>query len=298
MGILLANRVHTPLATGCTTIDTVLNLADGSGLPNPVLANNDWFAGVIFDSSGQVEIVKVTARSGNSITTVRGQEGTVPVAFNSGAIFSARLTAAMIDGIVNDMISRIATAKSEAISAASLAAFPIGGLMFWPIDSVPTNWYETDGSEVSRTATAALFSILGISYGAGNGSTTYNLPDPRGRFLRIRDHGKGVEPAADSSARIARADGVSGDHSGTTQDDIIEKHMHPIGGVTGVSGGGTGVVDCQAWDNSYYNYYTTDFLHTTDRNLGSLDAYSQTGPARGLETRPKNMVFTLCIKWA
>jgi hypothetical protein len=65
----------------------------------------------------------------------------------------------------------------------------------------------------------------------------------------------------------------------------------------GTGGGGTGVVDCQAWDNSPYNYYTADFYRTTDKNLGSLDDYSWTAPARGSETRPVNTAVMYCIKW-
>lgn len=48
--------------------------------------------------------------------------------------------------------------------------------------NVPEGWLLCDGSAVSRTQYAALFGVLGIVYGAGNGTTTFNLPDVRGRF--------------------------------------------------------------------------------------------------------------------
>lgn len=55
------------------------------------------------------------------------------------------------------------------------------------------NWFLCDGQEVSRTTYATLFSIIGTNFGAGDGSTTFNLPDYRGKFLR----GLGGDSAAD-----------------------------------------------------------------------------------------------------
>lgn len=46
------------------------------------------------------------------------------------------------------------------------------------------NWFLCNGQAISRTTYAALFSIIGTTYGAGDGSTTFNLPDYRGKFLR------------------------------------------------------------------------------------------------------------------
>ena len=61
-------------------------------------------------------------------------------------------------------------------------ALPVGAVMLWPNAAPPTGWALCDGSAVSRTTYAALFAICGISYGAGNTTTTFNLPDGRLRF--------------------------------------------------------------------------------------------------------------------
>lgn len=55
------------------------------------------------------------------------------------------------------------------------------------------NWFLCDGQAISRTTYATLFSIIGTNFGAGDGSTTFNLPDYRGKFLR----GLGGDSAAD-----------------------------------------------------------------------------------------------------
>lgn len=58
---------------------------------------------------------------------------------------------------------------------------PIGGIIPYGSATAPTNWLVCDGSAVSRTDYSELFAVIGTSYGAGDGSTTFNLPDLRGR---------------------------------------------------------------------------------------------------------------------
>jgi microcystin-dependent protein len=59
---------------------------------------------------------------------------------------------------------------------------PIGGIALWGAGAAPTNWHLCDGSVVSRTTYATLFSLYGSTWGAGDGSTTFNLPDLRNKF--------------------------------------------------------------------------------------------------------------------
>jgi microcystin-dependent protein len=61
---------------------------------------------------------------------------------------------------------------------------PIGGVVLWPsVASVPTGYLTCDGSAVSRATYAALFAAIGVTNGAGDGSTTFNLPNMTGNFL-------------------------------------------------------------------------------------------------------------------
>ena len=62
---------------------------------------------------------------------------------------------------------------------------PVGSVMGWALtSSVPTGWLECDGSSVSRTTYAELFAVLGTTYGSGNGSTTFTLPNFNNKHLR------------------------------------------------------------------------------------------------------------------
>ena len=59
---------------------------------------------------------------------------------------------------------------------------PLGHILIWPSSSLPSDkWKICDGSAVSRTIYASLFTLIGTTYGAGDGSTTFNLPDYQGR---------------------------------------------------------------------------------------------------------------------
>ena len=58
-----------------------------------------------------------------------------------------------------------------------IEGIPSGTIVPWSDSSVPTGFLECDGAAVSRSTYATLFGIIGTTYGAGNGSTTFNVPD-------------------------------------------------------------------------------------------------------------------------
>lgn len=67
-------------------------------------------------------------------------------------------------------------------SAGSVTAVPTGGILDFGGTSAPTGFLLCDGSAVNRGTYAALFAVIGTAYGAGDGTTTFTLPDYRGRF--------------------------------------------------------------------------------------------------------------------
>lgn len=78
-------------------------------------------------------------------------------------------------------------------------------------------WLPCDGKAVSRTSYAKLFSVIGTTYGAGDGATTFNVPDLRGEFLRGLDQGRGVDSGRTVGSRQGDAmrnlKGVHGGHA-------------------------------------------------------------------------------------
>jgi microcystin-dependent protein len=115
---------------------------------------------------------------------------------------------------------------------------PIGSMTMWGGSSAPDGWLLCDGSQVSRTTFQTLFNVLGTTYGVGDGSTTFNLPDLRQRFpLGKAAAGTGstlgsTGGAIDHTHSIA---GVSVSATGSTSSDGGHSH----GGGTGSSSPGT-----------------------------------------------------------
>ena len=105
-------------------------------------------------------------------------------------------------------------------------SIPTGAIFTFPFQTPPTGYLVCDGSAISRTTYVNLFLVLGTMYGNGDGSTTFNLPDYRGKFLRGTDNGSGTDP--DSFVRQDRGDGTTGDAVGTQQGDSMQSHNHEI----------------------------------------------------------------------
>ena len=87
---------------------------------------------------------------------------------------------------------------AKAIAALIPPAMPTGMIFPWPGDTPPEGAIVADGRELPRTTYAGLFSIFGTTYGAGDGSTTFNVPDLDGRFIELTTDagsvGQFVEP--------------------------------------------------------------------------------------------------------
>lgn len=59
---------------------------------------------------------------------------------------------------------------------------PVGGMIYYAGVSIPSGYFPLDGRAISRTTYSALYNVIGTTWGAGNGSTTFNIPNSYGRF--------------------------------------------------------------------------------------------------------------------
>lgn len=62
-----------------------------------------------------------------------------------------------------------------------------GEIRIWSTTSAPSGWFLCDGSAISRTTYSELFAIIGTTYGTGDGSTTFNIPNLKGRAIVGKD---------------------------------------------------------------------------------------------------------------
>ena len=94
-----------------------------------------------------------------------------------------------------------------------LGMVPSGTVLYFAGQTAPAGWLKANGAAVSRTAYAALFAAIGTTYGAGDGRSTFNLPDLRGEFLRGWDDGRGVD---------------AGRVFGSAQAHALQSHQHGL----------------------------------------------------------------------
>lgn len=177
---------------------------------------------------------------------------------------------------------------SGAITEAQLAdgiIGPRGAIVAYSAANPPDGWLLCDGTAVSRITYAALFALVGETFGAGNGSESFNLPDLRGRFLRGWDDGVGRDP--DSASRTAmNAGGNDADQIGSLQTDAFQGHFHSITLAQAVDTSNTGVSD----------------RNPGDRQIETVTIGNPTTGSHGTvrftdETRPVNAYVNFIIKY-
>ena len=88
-----------------------------------------------------------------------------------------------LDYLVDNINNKTATGEGS-VSGDTL---PIGAIIEWNSDIIPENWLLCNGQAVNREEYSELFEILGVAYGKGDGSTTFNLPNYKGRVAAGKD---------------------------------------------------------------------------------------------------------------
>jgi len=145
--------------------------------------------------------------------------------------------------------------------------FLVGQVCFFAMTTTPDGFLKCNGAAVSRTTYSDLFSAIGTTFGAGDGSTTFELPDLRGEFLRGWDDGRGVD---------------SGRSFGAFQIDGYKAHDH----------------DVNYWDSSgsgRYNAILDNMATPGNIVTTSTDVVRNVDGIH--ETRPRNIALLACIKY-
>lgn len=101
---------------------------------------------------------------------------------------------------------------------------PSGLIMAWATDTAPTGWRLCNGAEISRTTYADLFAVIGTTYGVGNGTTTFNVPNFAGRVIVGYD-------SAQTEFDTLGETGGSKTHTLTTAQIPSHAHLTPGTGV-------------------------------------------------------------------
>lgn len=228
--------------------------------------------------------------------TFTNEEVVTPAKLNSAAtpVVSNIVTADLVDANVTTAKIANGAVTQEKLNS-SVTLVPTGAIMPFAMNTAPSGWLAANGSAVSRTTFAALFAAIGTTYGAGDGSTTFTLPDLRGYF--VRGSGTNSDGVTSGTFGSKQADGViSHTHSGTTLGDWPD-HTHGISYADGTATIGTYVFEpIRGWANqSEYINKTSQSGGASARHQHNFTTSSQ-DPAGTTETRPRNIAMLYCIK--
>lgn len=168
--------------------------------------------------------------------------------------------------------------------AGTLGGVPAGTIINVAMNTAPTGYLKANGSAISRTTYAALFAAVGTTFGVGDGSTTFNVPDLRGRFIRNwADNGT----TYDASRTF-----------GSAQDDAFQNFTGDASFTSGASGttliaGTSGAIST----SGSVGFAPTGSAGFSGARTLTVNPSTQAGVRTSTETRPTNIALLACIKF-
>jgi microcystin-dependent protein len=240
--------------------------------PSPksyIIFNSSAYAATVYNST----VVGNTTAAGTGAVVPAGKTMTV---LTDGTDFSTPYAETAGSGETQAPgTNNTKLATTAFVQAAVSLAVPSGAVFYFAMNAAPTGYLEADGTAVSRSTYASLFSAIGTTFGVGDGSTTFNLPDLRAEFIRGWDDGRGVD---------------TGRAFGSAQADELEAHKHDIR-VRGSNSSHSHRVNGPA--ETYVAAGVSNSLGGSGSIYNDDGAILNTG---GTETRPRNVALLACIK--
>lgn len=187
----------------------------------------------------------------------------------AGGVPATTVAASWLNDVQEELMSILAAAgitpikgqQDQVLQAIIKLSVGVGAVAAFATSTAPSGWLKANGAAVSRTTYSVLFAAIGTTFGAGNGTTTFNLPDLRGEFIRGLDDGRGVD---------------AGRALGSAQADEFKSHTHT------------------------QNISTTTTAGSqlpSPAALAGPQLGGSTSASGGAETRPRNVALLFCIKF-
>lgn len=196
--------------------------------------------------------------------------------------------AIVLSGSTNDiLVNGVSVATDAEVSILVASAILAGTIITFAATTAPVGYLKANGALVSRTTYSDLFSAIGTTFGAGDGSTTFALPDLRGYFPRGWDDGRGIDTGRVFGSN--QADGYL-NHSHTASETSAGAHTHtfPLYSPNTPNGSYVGAGNSNSSAGATTTSSAGAHTHTITVNA------STTGTT---ETRPKNIALLYCIKY-
>ncbi len=192
--------------TGSTAMTGPIKLPQGSQSSPSLQFSSDTDTGIHNSSQNQIDFTCGGIRrmflnnDGLSILSVSGNvkglffkdaDGSPHASLRAPDVMNSNVDLRLPASIVNGGFLK--TDANGSLSFETIAGVPVATVFCRAASVVPSGYLECNGAAISRTTYSALFGIIGVQYGTGNGSSTFNLPDLRGEFIRGFDNGRGID---------------------------------------------------------------------------------------------------------
>jgi microcystin-dependent protein len=208
------------------TVDSKGRITSVSGV-SPIVADLSPSPSGTYGASESTPVITVNAKG--QITSASTVATQIPALGSSPAGTYGSST--VVPAITVNTRGQVTAVTNTSISFPSVTTFIAGMMTQYAGSTAPSKWLLCDGSAVSRTTYSDLYTAIGTTYGVGNGSTTFNIPDLRGRTPIGVGTGSGL---------TARARGDTGGAETVTLTDEIGthgSHSHTIYATNGASSG-------------------------------------------------------------
>lgn len=177
---------------------------------------------------------------------------------------------------------------------------PTGSVQEFAGGTAPDGFLMCDGAVVSRTTYAALFAVIGETYGAGDGSTTFKLPDLRGEFVRGADNmgtaqgSRGIDGGRTRGNNQSDATAVNGLTASTNETGSHQHFVHASDAPNNYPTNTTNALAGGIYSIGGFRYSLGNAEHSPSSISG---AHSHSVSLLGnTETRPRNVAMNYIIK--
>lgn len=249
---------------------------DGTSLSPGIAFTLEPSLGFYRNTAGSVTFNGIFAASGGFFTGGTGVNTNIVVASGAGA-FGGAVTAASFatagTGSFGPVSGTTGTFSGVVSAPSFVGALAAGFVMDFAGTAPPTGWAACDGQALSRTTYAQLFSNIGTTWGAGDGSTTFNVPNLISRFRRHRDNSTlaSVVGTLQSPVNLSHAH----TYSGNTGIESVG-HTHTYSGATGSEG----VQHTHTFSGTSAGF-SSDHTHSISLTSGAMSANASHSHALG-----------------
>jgi len=253
--------------TGATTLTSpAFTTSTSATVKTATVKHTNDTTSMTIAANGGVTFSQVPSLPDNTVETADVQDNAITLAKMAGLTRGSIIYGnANGDPTALPVGTGVLTGNGTDISwAAAGGGVPVGSVIYHAANTAPAGFLKANGATLSRSTYANLFAAIGTTFGAGDGSSTFAVPDLRGEFLRGWDDSRGV----DGSRAF-----------GSTQADELKSHSHTL--------------------SLRFNDSSTprSFVRASSSLNLQTSAGGPTNATGGSETRPRNIALLACIKY-